>query len=198
LLGIFQGKKAEYNKLILKSLVGGSKTTTQIAEYIYLNRRNQMKLLKLNKNRVKTIVSIVSKKGSRLDELRTKHYIKRKNNLWHLTAPKGYAVALTLVDDVREVWRYVQIDDLSAFLDKLHEIPIIDDFISNEKLKKVESFGMSPKFLQSVRDCTSELITQGVDLDGMNELEFDVLLTGKVTYVILRDIFELSGISTHK
>ncbi|MGC8999058.1 MAG: hypothetical protein ACP5JW_06680, partial [Candidatus Bathyarchaeia archaeon] len=75
MLGIFEGKKAENNKLILKSLVFGPKTTNQIAEYIYLNQKPQIKTKRTIKKEIRKIVSIIARKGSRLEELEAKQYI---------------------------------------------------------------------------------------------------------------------------
>ena len=99
-LGIFTGKKSEYNKLILKSLVDGAKKTIHIAEYIYCNKADFP--LPVNKNVVKSINSIICRKNSRLAELSDKGYIRKENNLWKLTL-KGLCVALTLFNDFADV-----------------------------------------------------------------------------------------------
>jgi hypothetical protein len=56
-LGIFTGKKSEYNGLILKSLVTGAKKTIQIAEYVYSNQKDAPP--EIDHNEVKTINSII-------------------------------------------------------------------------------------------------------------------------------------------
>jgi hypothetical protein len=179
LLSIFQTKKAEYNKLILKSLVFGPKTTNQIAEYIYLNRKAQVKPKKVNKIEVKKVVSIISRKGSRLEELENKQYIKRENGLWHLTL-KGSCVALTLFNDTNEFLPYVKLDlDLSDLTKKLHRIPFIETLISKEELNKMLNV-VSPKWVLTVRECTNQLIKQGLDLDNIKEKEFQLILTAKL------------------
>lgn len=81
-LGIFQGKKKLYNTLILKSLATGSKTTKQIAEYLYDNGHEKG----TNRgNEVKKIYSVIDRAGGRLAELSIKGYIIRKNLLWGLS-----------------------------------------------------------------------------------------------------------------
>jgi len=194
LLGIFQTKKAEYNKLILKSLVFGPKSTSQIAEYIYLNRKAQIKPKKINKNEVKKIISIISRKGSRLDELASKDYITRKDGTWHLTS-KGLSVGLTLFDSVEEFLPYVILDlDLSNLTKKLHGIPFLEAFISGETLNKMLNPRASKKWILAIRECTNELIKQGLDLDNMSEKEFQIVLSAKLvsyfTNVELLDKFE--------
>ena len=194
MLGIFQTKKAEYNKLILKSLVFGPKSTSQIAEYIYLNRKAQIKPKKINKNEVKKIISIISRKGSRLDELASKDYITRKDGTWHLTS-KGLSVGLTLFDSVEEFLPYVILDlDLSNLTKKLHGIPFLEAFISGETLNKMLNPRASKKWILAIRECTNELIKQGLDLDNMSEKEFQIVLSAKLvsyfTNVELLDKFE--------
>jgi hypothetical protein len=189
LIGIFQGKEAENHRLILKGLVFGPKTTKQIAEYIYLNRRAAVKPQKLNFNKVKTIVSIISRKGSRLEELEIKEYISRKENLWQLT-PKGMGVALTSYDSIVEIYPYVK-----PFLHS-----IVEDFRKtvNENpmfqfMKKIEknafkisfNFFESQDFLQFLKDLTNELIRQGVDLDKTSLKDFLSMLIGKFFVVSL-------------
>jgi hypothetical protein len=181
LLSIFQTKKAEYNKLILKSLVFGPKTTNQIAEYIYLNRKAQVKTKKVNKIEVKKVVSIISRKGSRLEELQERQYIKRENGLWHLTL-KGSCVALTLFNDIDEFLPYAQTKlDLgfSDLAEKLHKLPFIETLISKEELNKMLNV-VSPKWVLTVRECTNQLIKQGLDLDNIKEKEFQLILTAKL------------------
>lgn len=194
MLRIFQTKKAEYNKLILKSLVFGPKSTSQIAEYIYLNRKAQIKPKKINKNEVKKIISIISRKGSRLDELASKDYITRKDGTWHLTS-KGLSVGLTLFDSVEEFLPYVILDlDLSNLTKKLHGIPFLEAFISGETLNKMLNPRASKKWILAIRECTNELIKQGLDLDNMSEKEFQIVLSAKLvsyfTNVELLDKFE--------
>ena len=180
MLNIFQTKKAEYNKLILKSLVFGPKTTNQIAEYIYLNRKAQIKPQKLNKNEVKKIVSIISRKGSRLEELENKQYIERGKSLWHLTL-KGACVALTLFNDMGEFLPYVKFNniDFSDLAEKIHKIPFIGALISKEELNKMMNV-VSPNWFFTVRECTNQLIKQGLDLDSISEKEFELMLMAKL------------------
>lgn len=195
MLSIFQTKKVEYNKLILKCLVNGAKTTTQIAEYIYFNRKQKPKLRlhpkkvkEPDKNKIKSIVSIISRKKSRLKELETKYYIQKKNDLWYLTSPKGYAVAITLFNSVTEIYPYIPIEDLSEMFRRLHEIPIIDAFLNDERLRKIEDLSKSSQFLQYMKDCTNELINEGINIDKMSLEEFNVILSGKIAYILLKQL----------
>lgn len=185
MLGIFQGKKEEYNKLILKSITTGPKTTKQVSEYIYLNRAEKPKPKDNKENEVRTIVSIVSRKKSRLEELESKNYIIHENNLWHLTN-KGTCVALTLYDRVAEVYPHIQSElpsnsEMRAIMNRLHGVSrFLDVMISKGKISRAVKFGTSISFFQAVKDSTNLLIQQGVDLDRASEQGFSAMLMGEL------------------
>lgn len=199
MLGIFQTKKAQYNKLILKSLITGPKTTNQIAEYIFLNRKERT-VTERKGNEIKKIVSIISRKDSRLDELETKQYIQHKGNLRELT-PKGMGVALTFFDSIAEIVPYVKlflhsiVEDLEK---NLRENPMLQSLGKIEKsaLKSSFDFFESPEFPQFLKDLTNELIRQGVDLDKTSLKEFISMFLGKFFIVYLPKI--IMGISPGK
>lgn len=191
-LGIFQTKKREYNELILKSLVFGAKTTNQIAEYVYLNRKSIVQT-KVNRNEVKTIVSIISRKQSRLEELESKGYIFRKDNLWNLTL-KGLGVALTFFDSLELIYPKVKpllhstVQDFAKQIDKNPTLPAILSLGSIEGAKLFES----PQFLQLLKDLTNELMRQGLDLDQISKENFFATLAGRILQIYLPKMFGLS------
>jgi nucleoside diphosphate kinase len=193
MLRIFQTKKAEYNELVLKSLVFGPKTTNQIAKYIYLNRKAQIKPKKVDKNEIKKIVSIISRKNSRLEELQKYHYICRKNALWHLTH-KGFPVALTRFDSINDIIPYIKPDsDLTELGMKIYEAsPIIQMLVTKDTFIKWCQFAKSPEYIMTIREYTNELIKQGVNIDDMSEAEFRTLLSIKlVRYFTNRPFIEM-------
>lgn len=180
MLGIFEGKKAEYNKLILKGLIYGAKTTNQIGEFIYFNREAQIKPRKANLNEVKKLVSIISRKGGRLKELEFKGYIFREKGCWRLTL-KGTAVALTLFDDLSEVYPYIRTDLTVKAMEKaFREFGVakaLKEYGLNDWASKVFRWVKNQKnFLSFVRDSTNELISKLTDLDSLSEDEFRNLL----------------------
>jgi len=189
LIGIFEGKKAENNKLILKSLVFGDKTTRQIAEYIYHNRTEKPKPKDNIENEVRGIVSIISRRTKnqkgRIFELEDKGYIRRNSknsSLWQLTS-KGLCVALTQLNTIAEVFPYLTIDlDINGFENAFSTIPIgkaIKTTYPKFNLKKILSLGKKPQLFQLWKDYTNELINMGVDLDRMKDSEFKRLLANK-------------------
>jgi hypothetical protein len=188
-LGIFTGKKSEYNKLILKSLFVGSKKTIQIAEYIHLNKNDAP--LKVNKNEVKSINSIICRKNSRLVEMSKKGYILRENNLWKLTS-KGTCVALTLFNDFANVSKLMDFEKMQQeFQSAVREAdrnPMVvlmrtseSDNIIKEQFNRMENdpqFG--ELFLFKLRAFTSDMIQQGINIDIMSKLDFLLLMATKI------------------
>jgi sulfite reductase alpha subunit-like flavoprotein len=190
-LNIFTGKKSEYNKLILKSLVVGTKKTIQIAEYIYLNKNGFH--LQVNKNEVKSINSIICRKNSRLDELSEKGYIRRENNLWKLEF-KGICVTLTLFNDFADVKKFINFKKIdSTFKSIVREAekhPILAllrtkeaNNIIKEQLNRMENDAKFHElFLFKLRAFTSEMILQGVNIDIMSKLDFQLLMANKIFF----------------
>ncbi len=190
-LGIFTGKKSEYNKLILKSLVVGVKKTIQIAEYIYLNKNGFH--LKINKNEIKSINSIICRKNSRLNELSEKGYIRRENNLWKLTF-KGLCVALTLFNDFADIRKLIDFEkihqDFQSVVREADMHPIIAllrtkeaNNIIKEQFNRIENdYQFSELFLFKLRAFTSDMILQGVNIDIMLKLEFQLLMANKIFF----------------
>jgi len=188
LIGIFQHKKEEYNKLILKGLLFGPKITKEIAEYIYLNRKAQIKPLEVNKRKTKTIVTIISKKGSRLQELKKNNYIFQENDLYKLTI-KGKAVALTLVDSVYDVMPYIIQEHRNTLPETLQLVkanPFLKKLLNQEMLREMLKIASTPELYQRVKDITNRLMTQGVDIDSMSDLEFQNILASELFSSLIR------------
>jgi len=194
LSGIFQGKQRRKNELILKSLVSGAKTTTQIAEYIYLNPENAIiKPSMVNRNKVKTEVSMISRKGSRLEELKTKGYITHnKDNLWELTL-KGLGVALTLFDSLALIYPQVK-SSLHSFVRELKQRisknPTLPAFFKSSTFIQSIKLFESRKFIQLLKDSTNEQMRLGLNLDQISEEDFFATLAGRILETYFSTIFE--------
>ncbi|MCJ7770531.1 hypothetical protein MUP37_03020 [Candidatus Bathyarchaeota archaeon] len=189
-LGIFKGKKEEYNRLILKGLSTGPMKTIQIAEYIYLNQENAP--VALNHNEVKSINSIICRRNSRIDELSSKGYIERKDDLWKLDS-KGTCVSLTLFDDFDEVKKLVDFDELQLqfkeVVRKVKKHPLIDLMTAplrdNTIKNQYNMMENNPKFLEQfvfkLRASTNEMIREGVNLDMMSNQRFLIILASEIS-----------------
>ena len=161
-LGIFTGKKSEYNGLILKSLVTGARKTMQIAEYVYLNQKDAPS--QVNYNSVKQINSIICRKNSRRDELADKGYIRRENNLWKLTF-KGFSVALTLFNDFADVKSFIDFTQIERnFKDALAELD------------------RNPIYALLRTTEADNIIREGINIDSMSELDLKLHLAYKILF----------------
>ena len=187
-LGIFTGKKSEYNGLILKSLVIGAKKTIEIAEYVYLNKTDSP--VKVNYNELKTINSIICRKNSRLEELSSRGYIKREKDLWKLET-KGLCVALTLFNDFSDLRKLVDFKELQqqfkSAITKIKRHPLIaliTSVSSNTIKDQYEMMENDPKFVElflfKLRAFTEELIRVGVDIDAMSNKDFQIIMATKI------------------
>lgn len=178
-LGIFHGKKERTNKLILQSLVFGKKTTKQITLYI-IDKTPKHR----NRNYKSIYKNISWKPRGRLPELLSKHYIKRENLLWHLTR-KGYAVALTLINDADKYIGLIKNDlrdwDLDGIFKRMTQNPLMAILIRPESAKEIKKLFLSTEFYDNIKSVTEELMKKGVDLDSMTEKEFD-------SYIIARSV----------
>lgn len=188
-LGIFTGKKSEYNGLILKSLFTGAKKTIQIAEYVYLNQKNAP--VKVNQNKVRQINSIICRKNSRLDELSSKGYIKKEKGLWKLEN-KGACVALTLFNDFSDLRKLVDFEELhpqfTSAVNKIKRHPLIALIIragGNTLSDQYEMMENDPKFIElflfKLRAFTDEFIRIGLDIDTMSGRDFKIIMANKLS-----------------
>jgi hypothetical protein len=189
-LGIFTGKKEEKNRLILKSLSFGPKKTMQIAEYIYLNQANAPKVV--NQNEVRSINSIICRKNARIDEMSSKGYIERKNDLWALSS-KGTSVALTLFNNFDDLRKLVDFHSLQnqfrTAVTKVKRHPVIaiitaphqDNTLKDQydRMEKEERF--VEEFITKLRDFTSEMIREGVNLDTMSNRKFQIIMASEIS-----------------
>jgi len=188
-LSIFQGKKRLYNELILKSLIAGSKTVKQISEYIYLNTKHKAKHNPENVKR--SIYSVIDRPKSRLWELSSKGYIEKRDGKWRLTL-KGFCVALTCFKSFDEAARvfdfkslYPEIAEAFKFVIKSPKFaplraPYVDDRVKEVSERVSGEPRVGELFLAKIRDCTLELISEGVNLDGLSEDRFMWLLAVKI------------------
>ena len=188
MIGIFQHKKEQYNKLILKSLLSGPKITKQIAEYVYSNRKERS-ITERRGNEVKKIISTISKKDSRLEELKNKNYVFQEDNLYKLTM-KGKAVALTLVDSVYDVMPYIIQEHRNTIPEALPQLlktkPFLKKLLNQEMLREMLKVASTPELYQRIKDITNRLITHGVDIDDMSDLEFQNILASELFSSLIR------------
>ena len=126
-----------------------------------------------------------------MDELSSKGYTKRENNVWKLSS-KGSCVALTLFD-FNEIRRLADFDELqSQFRDMIRKVkrhPVIaimtaphqDNTLKDQydRMEKEERF--VEDFITKLRDFTSELVRAGLDLDTLSNEDFEIIIANKVS-----------------
>ncbi len=189
-LGIFLGKKATYNQQILKALATGPKITWQLAEYIYLNR-GTLPTNKLNKNKIRSINKTLCFKEGRLNELKKKEYIIKKEGIYDLTN-KGRAVSLTLFDDLSQIMPLIKDYNPSEVIEKIEEAftGLFGEFVTRQKgFQNLLSVFNKPFFsqllIQTMRDFTNKMIKDGVNLDNMSDKEFEMLEANRISHFFM-------------
>ncbi len=206
--GIFKGKKMKFNKLILRGLFYGEKTTQQIAEFIYQNdpapkgTRRQIRHIRIAIER------------SRLPELNELGYISRDDlKKWELTF-KGLVVASSLVTRQELEHRFV-------VSEKLAEIPALKEFqdfvMSSEFDELVELFDVlfdfnklgpkkyergppwnayssvlrgffgSGKWILDLRDLVESLEEQGHDFDHISAEESRIMFVTRAVEAMMAE-----------
>ena len=202
ILGIFQGKQKTYNSLILKSLLTGSKTTMQIAEFICENSR-ELKFETNRKNEVRKIYSVIAREGSRLDELTQKQYITRKGLMWNLTL-KGMCVSLTLFETIDEIKDYntikefINVDELNSILTRFikslekKNSPLASIVKSSNLMKAKKRIEKNMGSLQywelilwNIRNCTEGMVKRGADIDGMSISQVEALIANELAFKVI-------------
>ena len=179
MLGIFRGKKHEYNKLILQSLSYSDKVTKEIALWIVHNS---------DKKHWKHVYSVIDRPDGRLEELSEKGYLKRENMVWKLTN-KGLAVALTLANNTSKILSLIKENvetvDIDKVFERLRQIPFISAFIKPEAFEVLKEVFHSGESYEFIRESTQQLIKKGVDLDSMSEEEFQSVLSALIAHGLL-------------
>ena len=181
MLGIFTGKKEEYNKLILKSLILSDKTEKEIAQYIVNNSKEPGK-------KVRSVMKTIGRQHSdpnrngRIQELSNKEYIEHSETnpeLWSLTG-KGLCVGLTLIKNIDDVFPYIIPHCKKAINELKPEFKNIIDFpgMRNKTRQKLFSIVIetmsSKKFYKSLKTQTNNMIYENVNFDTMSNNTFDI------------------------
>jgi len=178
-LGIFSGKKAGNNKLILKSLLLGDKIDYEIARYIVANSKETGKNVKSVLKEIRRMHREPNKYG-RLQELSTKGYIEKSENnpqLWTLSG-KGLGVALTLFKYIEEILPYITQDNkkiIDGF--RRFSMPSMNMLEIRKKTKRkiislMKKALASKKSYQSIKRRTQKMINNGVNFDSMSDENF--------------------------
>ena len=197
-IGIFKGRSATYNKLILQVLTEALSRGERLKEW-ELAKRIQKKLNKGNNWYVEAqkIYSVLIRKNGRLNELKNKWYIQceveeedgRRVRYW-LPTPKGLVSALildpNLIDGVvnSPIWESKEFKKgltkrVKKFRKTVQKGPVPIK-VASKPLKKllfqfIDSFKDKQRLRQLITD-TKYLINKGFQLDLMDETDFCLML----------------------
>lgn len=180
-VGIFEGKKGNYNKSILKALYEkGYLSAWGIAKHI---AENDPKRRKKNwYHEAQKVQSVLLRKRGRLEELSDKTYIQKTPRGYRHTYWKGFCLALTLYKDT-EVPR---IDILGA--DML--IQSIDESLQpifKEILEIYSELYSKKEVYEALAKATREMLNQGFNLDAIPNKDFNTYLEMHLENVLARE-----------
>jgi hypothetical protein len=170
---IFNGRKGKYNQQILKALLSTWKMKTS---NLALNIQDQTENLNY-----KSVYCIISRKGSRLEELQKKDYIKRNNDKsWSLTF-KGILVASAItknlnleiaydryVEEIHNEW------DVEEIKYKFH----LRKYLKEEALSNLYEYCLTKEnLLYVVSEVSKLLFHHGKEYDNLEALSSNDLFT---------------------
>lgn len=164
-IGIFEGKKARYNYLILKMLiVRGPLKPWEIAKLIS----------KGSMERTQDIYSnLIRKKSGRLEELKTKGYIRRLREKHYAPTIKGIVAVLIYEKELPKISDFYRniLFSFVKFPSKL-KVPFFDIEVSGKKFEKAfKEFADSLNFKegwQTLREMIKSFLENGLDLDAIS------------------------------
>jgi hypothetical protein len=184
-IGIFEGKKTEYNLLILEVLFkNGPSTAWEIAKGI-MDNRGETKDRDILYSRTQHIYSVIARKGARLEDLNKKDYILQKNSKWELCFPKGLAILIRkpeLLDKINDY--YLQSFQLNGALrSKTLSMPfglqlrVDGQKFQNKAKSMIQDLNRNriETFLGMVKSL-EKLIQQGIDIDRIDNKSLLVLV----------------------
>jgi hypothetical protein len=179
-IGIFEGKEAEYNKQILKTLfTNGALTAWEIAKKICNHKYPN---IYEHEARSRRVYSVIQRKTGRIQDLKGKGYIDTENNKW-VIAPKGAMAILilepALINKIHPDYLSPNqhFEPIKAKEVKLGPIKIETKFL-NTIMKTVNIDSEKPQTALLFAKKTKELIDDGViNLDRISEDKLLILVS---------------------
>jgi hypothetical protein len=170
-IGIFDGKKAVYNRLILKLLVeNGPLKPWKIASFISKSFIKDSKTSKGYMERTQDVYSnLIRKKSGRLKELERKGYIKRLRQGFFGPTLKGVIAILVSERNLPKISEfYSNILRNIKFPSKV-KIPFFDVEVNGKKFERAfKEFADSLSFQegwQTLKEMVKSFLESGLDLD---------------------------------
>jgi hypothetical protein len=183
-LRIFEGKKGNYNKFVLKVLYkNGYLTAYHIAKEV---ARFQVKPKENLNMKTLNVQSVLIRSNGRIEELEKKEYIQNTEKGYRLTFPKGIATALI---------SYQTIEDSG-----IDELPIILEIMEplDEQFKSIftdiwliySEIYPKKEYYQVMLKATQSLIDEGLDIDVISNKKFNSYLELKLEEMLREDILK--------
>jgi hypothetical protein len=187
-IGIFQGKEAEYNRLILEVLLTeGDLSTWEIAKEIS-HKRDVNILPEVRYTRTQRIYQVIQRKKGRLEDLQRKEYlryIEKDVEKWSLTF-KG-AMAILIMKPQLGTKIHPSAHTFSEAYRKMGPIPKkvkipfggqVDGSIMKAFLDEFDTQSQN-NFFPRLAEVTKKLIDEGIDLDRIPREKFMMLLASE-------------------
>ena len=178
-IGIFEGKKAEYNMAILETLFKhGPLTTWEIAKKIQ-QTKNPVQNRESNFYRTQKIYGVIARKGGRLDSLHKNEHILLRDGKWELNFPKADAILIKKPEIISEFHQhYLTTPAIKKDVRKKSKRAMINVNLSNADIKKLH---------MDIAAKMKTLVEEGIDLDRISNKNLSLLVIANVTLV---DIIE--------
>lgn len=195
-IGVFEGKKAQYNQVILEVLLKhGSLKTWEIAKQLF-QMKTDIKNPEIAYARTQKIYSVIARRNGRLENLRKKGYINLENERWDL-AFKGFAILIKKPELLSEVNGYYFEKppvDLIKFGKKNVSFPFGVRVQINKRqfldtVKSLSGRSMLMKIVKSME----KLVQEGIDLDRISTTNLLLLITNE-----MKDFLQTSLYKTYE
>lgn len=180
-IGIFRGKEATYNSLILETVFkDGPSTNWEIAKKMYKTGKIRDKTGKIPK--IHNIYGNLQRKKGRLQDLQKKQYLREENEKWILRL-KGFIalrnkypeMVVILREKMKKLPRSFELPDESSFFRVFPLSKGLIQSITSSIYTKIRN-------LADFLDYANEIVESGVvDLDQIKEQDLIILLTLGIT-----------------
>ena len=187
-IGIFEGKKAYYNRMILKVLIENKPMKAwSIAKEIA--KKGIKKTEKTIRESTQDIYSILIRKNGRLNELLEKKYIMKSEGFYFPTL-KGIIAVLVSEEKIPKIGDFYHglLSEIK-FPEKV-KVPFFDIEVNGKKFENgFKEFAESLSYQEGwikIRSMFKELLESGIDLDRITDENVIDLLQMKIMEYIMK------------
>ncbi|MEM3752763.1 MAG: hypothetical protein QXM65_07455 [Candidatus Bathyarchaeia archaeon] len=173
-IGIFEGKKADYNRKILKLLVEKEPLKAwDIAKQI----------TKGSMDKTQDVYSTLIRKNGRLDELIQKEYLTMLPNKRYSPTFKGIIAYLHMEQHPKISESYNNILSLTSQIPDNFTMPFLGFNVDTRFIKKqLEKLSLKREALQAIKNTLYEENLQWIDLDSIHEKELAIIILLRLAF----------------